>query len=154
MASVTVKIEGLDKLGAAMKDLGYEVQSKLSREATRKAANLLRDTARSLAPVGQDRGGRQPRRAGAMRDAIGVRRDTKNSYPGFEVIAVGVFTRGGRKQDQTTRPFYWPFPEFGTVKMAAKPFLVPAYDADKSDAAEKMANVLAIGIEKKTAGYR
>lgn len=151
--SVTVKIEGLDKLGAAMKDLGFEVQNKLSRAAVRGASNLVRDTVRSLAPVGVDRGGAQPRKAGALRDAIGVRRDTKNSYPGFEVMAVGVFSKGGSK-DKNSPQYYWKFPEFGTIKMAAEPFLRPGYDEDKSSAAEKMANVLAVGIEKKTAGYK
>lgn len=153
MASVTVKIDGLDKLGAAMKDLGFEVQNKLSRTAVRTASNLIRDTARSLAPIGEDRGGAQPRKAGALRDAIGVRRDSRNSYPGFEVMAVGVFSKGGSK-DKNNPQFYWRFVEFGTIKMGAQAFLVPAYDEDKSSASEKMANVLAVGIEKKTAGYK
>lgn len=140
--TVTIKVEGLSQLGEAMKDLGFEVQNKLSRAATRAAANLVRDTARSLAPE----------RTGALKNDIGVRRDRKNSYPGLEVAAVGVFSKVRGKQSPET---YWRFVEFGSVhNKPARSFLRAGFDEDKSSAAEKMANVLAVGIERKTANYK
>lgn len=157
-SSVTVKVEGLKEIGDAMRDLGFEVQDKVSRQATRAAANLIRDAARAHAPMLKE--STPYRTRGALREAIGVRRDKKNSYPGFEVMAVGVFKISGKgfaggKGDQSPA-FYWKFVEFGTVKMQPQSFLRKGYDEDKSSAYEKMANALSTGIDKavKKAGGR
>lgn len=147
MANVTVKIEGLSKLGEAMRGLGFEVQDKLSRQATRGAANLVQQSARNLAP----------KLTGALKQSVQVRRDKKNSHPGFEVMAVGVFKIGGKGaigKGEESPAFYWKFVEFGTVKMHAQSFLRKGFDEDKAEAGEKMGNVLAEGIEKKVRSYK
>lgn len=141
-ASVTVKIEGLSELGRALKALGDDVVLKTSRIATRAAANIIRDNAKRNAPV----------RTGALKDAIGVRRDTKLSTPGYEVMGVGVFKLTGKAKgahkDEVSPAFYWRFVEFGTVKMSAKAFLRPAYDQSKTEAVDALVDVLGKGIER------
>lgn len=140
--SVTVRVEGLSELGEAMRDLAFEVQDKLSRRATRAAAKVIERNAKGLAPVD----------TGNLRDAVGVRRDRKNSYPGYEVMAVGVFSK--KKLGKDSPAYYWKFQEFGTVKMAAHSFLRKGYDEEKGDAAEVMGNTLGDGIERKTKSYK
>jgi HK97 gp10 family phage protein len=49
--------------------------------------------------------------------------------------------------------WYWKFVEFGTEKMAARPFIRPAFEAMKMDALERMRQYAAARIEKE-AGKR
>jgi len=42
--------------------------------------------------------------------------------------------------------YYWRFVEFGTAKMAARPFLRPAFEAQKQNALEVFQTVLADGV--------
>jgi HK97 gp10 family phage protein len=41
-----------------------------------------------------------------------------------------------------TAAFYWRFIEFGTSRMAAKPFMRPAFDSSKQTAREAIKNKL------------
>lgn len=45
-------------------------------------------------------------------------------------------------------PFYWRFIKFGTVKMAARPFLRPAFETRKREAADAIKAQLAKRIEQ------
>jgi len=49
------------------------------------------------------------------------------------------------------RYWYWKFQEFGTAKMAAQPFLRPAFDETKEKATEAVRDYLAKRIEKEAA---
>lgn len=140
--TVTIEVKGLRELGVALKELGDEMHLKIARAATRKASILIRDNARSLAPV----------KTGELREGIQVRRLKRESYPGFEVWAVGVFKYSRQKQRHD--PYYWKFVEFGTVKMSAQPFLRPGYDGEKTEAVEVMRNEIAAGIDRKTRSYK
>lgn len=54
---------------------------------------------------------------------------------GYVVAKVGI--RGGAKKGGTAAggdTYYWRFLEFGTAKMAARPFLRPAFDPEKIQA--------------------
>lgn len=44
--------------------------------------------------------------------------------------------------------WYWKFPEFGTVKMAAHPFMRPAFESKKAEAVERIKEYLAARIDK------
>ncbi len=129
--TVTVHIEGLDALGEAMKDLGDKMHLKISRAATRAAGRLVLDAAKSLAT--------EHVKTGELKKDIQLRRSVKASRPGFEVVSVGVYKQ---------QAYYWRFQEFGTVKMAANPFLRPAFDLEKSSAVDNMAYAIATGNEK------
>ncbi len=143
--SITVEVKGLKELGEALKGLGDEVTLRSSRAATRAAANLVRDAAKSRAPV----------LTGALKDAIAVRRDTKLSHPGFEIMGVGVFKLTGQNKKahagDIAPAFYWKFVEFGTVKMSAKPFLRPALDTHNQGAVTAMEEALTRGINRAVA---
>jgi HK97 gp10 family phage protein len=47
--------------------------------------------------------------------------------------------------------FYWRFLEFGTVKMAARPFMRPAFDVSSQQALSLITNKLAAEVEKEAA---
>ncbi len=159
----TVTISGLQELNANLHRLRDEVQKKITRASVASGAKIIREQAvtNSLPSV----------RTGRLRDAIGARRMTKTSHEGFEQWAVGVFKgrtlkqyannlsnrRSGRASFvpgktlsfETQGPaYYWKFVEFGTVKMAAKPFLRPAFAAKQAEAANKIMEELRERIEK------
>jgi HK97 gp10 family phage protein len=48
----------------------------------------------------------------------------------------------GKKRDVDRDSFYWKFLEFGTNKMAARPFLRPAFEANKEGAIEAIGKSL------------
>ena len=48
-------------------------------------------------------------------------------------------------------PFWWRFVEFGTAKMAAKPFMRPAFDVSSQQALSLITNKLAAEVEKEAA---
>jgi len=49
------------------------------------------------------------------------------------------------------KTWYWKFPEFGTSKMAAQPFMRPAFEIMKEKATERIREYLAARIEKEAA---
>lgn len=55
-----------------------------------------------------------------------------------QVYQVGVVSRKRAKTGKSKDGYCWRFVEFGTVKMAARPFLRPAFEAKKMDAVEAM----------------
>src|SRR5207342_2823425 len=124
MASVTVKIEGLQQLGEAMRELSRDMNLKIARSATGRAAYIIRKRARELAPVYPTdyvvEGLRVP--AGNVRDNIVAKRVSPNETQLTSEHIVVV--RGGRKHGYASR--IGSLNEFGTVKMAAQPFMRPA----------------------------
>ena len=78
-------------------------------EATKAAAELMRDRAKELAPVG----------TGALRNSIKSEEEERTAKSVAYVVFAG--------------KFYAPFLEFGTSKMAARPFMRPAFDAVQPD---------------------
>jgi len=110
----------------------------LSRSQNRK---VLRDATRSAATVVKEEAAkRAPRRSGKLAKNIVVL--TQRSRNGD--ISSGVHIRGTNprtgnsdKKLKTNDPrnaFYWRFLELGTSKMAAVPFVRPAYDARQEEA--------------------
>lgn len=168
MASVTIKVEGLQQLGRNLQQFSKEIKEKVLRKAARVAANEVRDTAKSIVVA------KGLVKTGKMRDAIASRHLSKASrVPGKEFYAVGVFkirnsaktgkpyayanTRLNRSKRRVGKAyavdapeFYWKFVELGTVKMRAKPFLVPAFNAKKAGSPETMRKELEDGMVKAT----
>lgn len=111
-------------------------------------ARLIADDAERRAPVLQQPDPR--RRPGTVRRNIrarpvratpgntatvivGVRRISGKALVAFKTAQ---FARGrrGRGADNPNDPFYWRFLEFGTSKMAARPFMRPAFAARRGEA--------------------
>jgi HK97 gp10 family phage protein len=127
MAGSFVRLEGVDELKAALKDLGPRIRTKAVRAALRKGGLVIRAEARRLAPTLQTPDSR--RRAGTVRRAISVRPSKFARQGGDEGVFIGVrpltraqigkfkraqAKRGGRVSgaNNPNDPFYWRFVHF------------------------------------------
>lgn len=124
---IMMKVEGLAELERKMHQLGQKLGRRALRASTNAGIQVIKKEARSLAPV---RTGRLSKKA------IYVKRSRRQSSATRETYILGV--RLGRKEQQKGRDaFYWFYLEFGTIKMAARPFLRPAFEKKKYEAIEK-----------------
>ncbi len=120
----------------AIAKLPEVLQQKVVVGATRAAASVIAADAKEKVPV----------RTGLLKKSIGVakakKRDTKNGHVKFYVVPkskisftakVTVDGQSGKLKGKVNA-YYAHMVEFGTSKMAAQPFLRPAYEnsADKS----------------------
>lgn len=133
--SFELKVEGLDALLGKLENLKYETRKKGGRSALRKAAQLVRDAARSNAKVLDDPdspekiadniverwNGRLSKRTGDLGFRIGVLGGARD-YSAYGEIKTGKSASGNPGGDT----FYWRFLEFGTEKIGARPFMRPA----------------------------
>jgi HK97 gp10 family phage protein len=117
---VTVQLEGFAELAERLKNLPDDVRDKTVRAAVTSGAKTIRDEAKRRVPV----------RTGTLRDSIAVRADRKKP----DEIRVKVRLR--------SKGFHGRFLEFGTVKMRARPFVRPAFDAKRDDVLETIKDAL------------
>lgn len=152
----SVHIEGLDQLRKNLRALPEQLQKKALGDAVAKGAHVIKTEAAARAPVLATQ---TPYRIpGVLRRMIrstrGIRRDSEASA--FVLVrkqtrkALAKFKQRTRGQARAVNPqdaWYWRFLEFGTSKMAARPFLRPAFDTKKEDAARTIKDALREGIE-------
>lgn len=146
-------IEGLTELREAMLQLPKRLDRRVLNASLMAGARLIAGAARGLAPELQpyENGKLDPRRRpGTLRRNITAR--PIRPRPGASAT-VGVYVRKlsrrslerfknqqwrrgqqMRGADNPNDPFYWRFVEFGTRKMAARPFLRPAFQLGKDAA--------------------
>ena len=133
----TVKIDGLDDLNAAIKQLSFDLKRKVVRSALRDAAKPIQKAAVANAPTLQ---GEHPYRLpGTLKRSILVKASKlKNGKNGEIGVYIAVRKRKGLGGKASARnpfdPFYWRFLEFGTSKMKARPFMNPAFEANSTRA--------------------
>jgi HK97 gp10 family phage protein len=146
MATSSVRIEGLAELERAL----LQLPAKLTRqvlersllaggrvvvaEAKRRAPLLTGELRRNIRAIRN----RRDRRYSATID-VGVRKLSKKQIRKLR-------TRKGRAN--ASDPFYWRFQEFGTSKMRARPFLRPAFEAKKVDAAFRIKDEIRARLDK------
>lgn len=100
-----------------MEDLQETLKTVLPREAT----NILRRTTFGVAGVVTEKiKARAPRRTGKFARSIKRKRNRGTKTQ----IEASVVAESGKKQ----RGFMWHWFEFGTVKMSARPFIVPTVE--------------------------
>ena len=124
---------GGPQLEAALRDLGGKIAGRLGENAVRAGARVIANKARKTAAFHD--------RTGTLRKSIRVLREIDRRA-------------GERTAYAGTRVYYANFLEFGTSRMAAKPFLRPAADEGAQEAVDKLAANLGAGIERETAKYR
>lgn len=152
-----VRVAGLDGVLERLQALPAAVGAKgggPARAALAKGARVFRDQAIANAP----------RDTGLLQESIVARRDSRPGMAGAsEAYYVGV-RRKARRYANTKRnrgkgragktyfvdgtAFYWLFLEFGTEKMAARPFLRPAFESRKEDALNVIVTEMHAGIDR------
>lgn len=121
------KIEGLDGVLRKMRELSPKLQKKGLVAAVRKGANIVRDDARNRAKQFDDPSTPRP----IWKEIVSKVNGRRGRQEGGVVMQVGI--RGGARKSGDN-VFYWRFLEFGTEKMAARPFMRPALES-KAEAA-------------------
>ena len=133
MAGEVVRIEGLDELKRKLAEIPRAMRKRVLRNALAAGAREVRDVAKRNAPVmtlGTSLSAPY-RKPGTVKQAIRVRTSKADRKAGD----VGVFVNvkpakaGQRGAKSPNDPFYWRWLEFGTRKMAARPFLQQATSA-------------------------
>lgn len=147
MAEVTFKVHGLRELKASLEQFSREIQGKALAAAANAGAGVIKKRAIELAPEGL---------TGNLKRAI-YQRTLRGSPPTQAWVWIGVRKgvarerrrmlarhRAGKVSDAQLVKWaknqapYAHFVEFGTVNMAARPFLRPAFHETASQAVERM----------------
>lgn len=157
---VTVSLEGLRELDAALGELGKATGKNVLRRAARAALEPIAEEARSLVPVD----------SGALRDSIVVSSRLANGQAKLRYSAA-MFARQGRDAAvaamrnelrangrSTVEMFigagqlpHAHLIEFGSAKNAPRPYLRPAWDAGQNKLLGDLKEILGGEIEKAAA---
>lgn len=130
-----IQLEGLPDVFALINSLGPAVVNKGARFSLRKAANLVRDAAKTNASALDD-----SETGRSISDNITVRFSNRTfKKTGDIMFRVGVMggaklKKGEQEKDKKAPTPHWRLLEFGTEKMSARPFMRRAL-ADNIDAA-------------------
>lgn len=141
-------VKGGDALAKALLELAPKIEKNILRGAVRAGSVVIQKEAQSRAPVLQSPDPR--RKPGTLKNAIKVRGARivrgKGVVGGVMVRALSAaqISRFKKKKGQAGAsnpddPFYANFVEFGTVKMAPRPFMRPALSSKAQTAIDTVA---------------
>ena len=148
----TVRIEGLAELNRALRELPQRIANRGLRTAVYAGAKVIRDEARHRAPkAAQSLGIKQPP-VGTLKRSVIMKHIRELSGGGRQTFYVLVrqgkkYRNQGKRGNLSQDAWYWRFVEFGTRKMAARPFLRPALESRRREAVEAIKGRLAQRIE-------
>jgi HK97 gp10 family phage protein len=149
MATTSFEVTGLRELGQAMTELSADIAKKVAFAGVLAGAGVVKKSAQQKAHVAdaaylvQQKAGDK---AFLVQPAnIARKLATKRVKSGL-TAEYAVFVKGKRKDGFAGRAAR--LMEFGTVKQAAKPFLRPAFEATKEQAANAIKERLAKRIAK------
>jgi HK97 gp10 family phage protein len=135
------EVQGLKELNEKLQQLPAKLEKNILRGAIRSGAMVIVEDARRRAPVLSVL---DPRRVfGALAKSIramGVQ--MRNGMLTGGVVAGGTATVGRGKAKLEADAFYARFVEFGTAKMAARPFMRPAIDSKTTGAIDATAQYI------------
>lgn len=126
---------------AAKLDRITQAAEKATRPAAQSGAQIFYDEVRARVPVSAKphKSGKKTYNPGTLRRAV---------YQAFAERESGDGKAMYRISFNKTHAFYGRFVEFGTSKMAAKPFLRPAYDAARARALQAVQERMASEVKK------
>lgn len=125
-----MQLEGMDDLLRKIEDLGRQ-GSKVENKALKRAGKVILEEAKNNVPVKTEK-----LKKGLKLSGI------KNKN-GSKYVLVGI------QKSDNSEVFYGKFLEFGTSKMAARPFMGPAYESKKEEAKEIIKEELKIALNLK-----
>lgn len=153
MANDLMQLTGFKELAAAMRELPEKVARNGLRAAVNAGATVIKKEAIVKAP--QD--------TGALKANLYQKQVREKSGPMQQTFYVGVRrgvakyanTAANRRSGKAGKAYkndgstwYWRLVEFGTSKMAAQPFLRPAYEIKKEEAVKAIGAKLDERIQK------
>ena len=138
--AASFKIEGGADLSRRLLELNDKLQKKILRSAVVAGAQVVKKRAKQIA------------RSKGIEDTGALIRNIagkveKQRSPEYVQINIGV--RHGKPNPKAKRqddPFYWHMHEFGTSKMAARPFIRPAFEETKEEALGAMVERVKKGL--------
>lgn len=136
---LVIDFRGFSELAKKLHDLGNALSEDVLEAGVRAGAKIIRDAAAVKAP-------RDPESDDHMGDHLVVRTVEKDGVHAVaDVAPVGWAPEAGKGEG---RYWYWRLPEYGTVKMAAHPFIRPAMDENEDAITRTIADRLRKEIEK------
>lgn len=146
----STEVKGLKELNEALKELPERVARNVLRGAAGAGAAVIRKEAQHRAPVytGPISQGHPP--PGTLKKAIrqSQQRQLSSLVQQTFHISVRATTARGKAGVKALGAYYWRFVEFGTSKMAARPFMRPAFEAKKLAAVEAIRAYMAERIPR------
>lgn len=139
--AASFKVEGGADLSRRLLELNDKLQKKILRSAVVAGAQVVKKRAKQIAAD------KRLRDTGALIRNIAGKVEKQRS-PEYVQINIGV--RHGKPDPKAKRqddPFYWWQHEFGNSKMAARPFLTPAFEETKEDVLDAMVDRVKKGLE-------
>lgn len=146
MASVTMRVDGLQALGERMRKLSVKVATKLAGQATGAAAQVVKkaDKTRLRSSPSID--------TGLVEKNVIIKKlsKSKTKLTSEHIVTVKkvVYPKKGNEKKQRNTRQVAGYLEFGTEDMKAEPHLRPAFDTTKAGLPQVMAAKLAAGITK------
>ncbi|CDH00365.1 HK97-gp10 family putative phage morphogenesis protein [Xenorhabdus bovienii] len=132
MIITELDFSGLREIARDLELLSKAENTKVLRQATYAGATVLRDEARQKAP----------KRTGKLaRNIVASNQKIRKGEASAGVYVRGANAKGtnsdkSMKASDSRNAYYWRFLENGTSKMAAQPFIRPAFDRKSDEAAE------------------
>ena len=143
-----MKIGGLEALRKALRELPEKIQSRVLSGAVAGGARVVLKEARARVRID----------TGLLRRMLRATRGKRNGSEAAAFVTVRRLSKkkiaaykrktGKGSASNVLDPFYWSILEFGKSTRTAHPFIRPAFNATKKEAAEEIKKALQAGIEK------
>ena len=164
MADFKIELRGFNELAKALRELPEKISRQVLDKALKEAAKPTLATARQFAPIAASKTLRV--NPGLLRRSITIKSfKVKGSLNRGVTIGVRKPSRTRVRQQRIARrilkvagraslaasfndPYYWYFLEKGTSKMAARPFLRPAFNRHHVQFLNDLKNILGPKIEE------
>lgn len=125
-----IELTGVDEILNKLQQIGTNI-SRLENKALKNAAEPVLEDARATNAFND--------KSGKLRKGLKISNIKKKD--GVKYVLVGV------DKSDNSKIFYGKFLEFGTSKMAARPFLQPAYEKNKDNIQQTIAETLKEGLK-------